>query len=106
MWLAWVELGRVQYDRGWYEVAAICFRTALEYVSDKGLFTILANVQLTFDPPAALESAKKALAMDPDWEEAPGIAKDAEDHIERHKTTGRYWEETDEENDTSDSDQT
>lgn len=92
-WPSWGELGMLNYRREYYELAAFCFQELLKHKEDESIYTLLASSQLTFDPPAALENAKKALAIAPNWEEAHRITKRAEDLIERYKATGRYWEE-------------
>lgn len=66
----WVELARVHYDQGDFRQAASHFLVSLDFKVDKKVLTMLANAQLVFDPVEAERNSKKALDIDPNWEEA------------------------------------
>jgi len=67
---AWTELGLLYRDVGEYRNAADCFRRSALLRPDFGVYTLLAIVELTFDPRAAFESANAALTLKPGWEDA------------------------------------
>lgn len=65
---AWNELGFVVREKGHFEAAAFCFEQSAVISECPYVFTVLANTQSAFDSEAAIESAKRALELDPDWE--------------------------------------
>ncbi len=67
---AWTELGLLFRDRELFQKAAFCFRRSLEIRPDFNVYTLLANVELTFDPASAVANAEKALKLKPGWHEA------------------------------------
>lgn len=69
----WGEYGTLHEERGAYVKAAYCYELSAKLRPRASMFTILASVQLTFDPQSALHNAQRALGMDPDWDEAQVI---------------------------------
>lgn len=66
----WSLLGRIENRLNNYEKAAHCFRKAIEIDKNIADYTLLAASELQFDPARAITSARKALDLNPDWEEA------------------------------------
>lgn len=67
---AWTELGFVFEEQELFEDAAFCFGKSAKLQPTASLFTLMANVELTFDVRAALRHAQRAITLDPDWQEA------------------------------------
>jgi tetratricopeptide (TPR) repeat protein len=80
---AWNELGMLMRSRGFFEKAAFCFEQSAEVSPDVYVLTILANMQLAFDPQKSVENAESALAIDPDWDEAQTILESAKRKLRR-----------------------
>jgi tetratricopeptide (TPR) repeat protein len=72
---AWSQLGLAFLRLKRYEDAARCLSKLIELHPDHAGYTLLAGAQLHFNPQAALQSAEKALEIDPSWEEALGICE-------------------------------
>jgi tetratricopeptide (TPR) repeat protein len=80
---AWTEFGLLFRDRGSYERSAFCFRESARICPDYNVYTLLAHVELTFDPQAALRDAERALILKPMWEEALRVRDAAQRAITR-----------------------
>lgn len=76
--LAWTELGQVYESKGLFEKAAFCLERSVELKPDYHTYTMLANVQLTFDADAALRNAGKALELNSEWGEAEAVKQKAQ----------------------------
>ena len=86
---AWSLLGRIENRLQNYKKAAHCFRQALQVRESVADYTLLAASELQFDPASAIISARKALELDPDWEEAQlalSAAKRLLDGLKRHES--------------------
>ena len=70
---AWSELGLLFKDRRLFKEAADCLSQSVQLRPDFATYTVLADVELSFDPSAALRDAEKALELNPSWEEAERI---------------------------------
>lgn len=75
---AWAVLGSIYMDREQFREAALALGKATEIDEDFGLYTLLAAAESQFDPEAAVKHAKRALALNPDWQEAEAILRSAE----------------------------
>lgn len=82
---AWGHLGLLMQSREEFERAAFCFQRVVEEIPDHNTLTILANVQLAFDPESALLNAEKALQCNPEWEEAKEVLRTAKKHLRENK---------------------
>ena len=60
----------LKQSEGLFERAAFCFGRSAEIAPSAEILTMLANVQLAFDPRQALENSERALSFEADWEEA------------------------------------
>lgn len=69
------------------ELAAKNFKNALKLHPDFNLYTIIASVELAFDPDLALVHATKALEIEPNWEEARNILNMAKKLIAEKNST-------------------
>ena len=69
-WAGWLLYGAINFKLKSYERAAYCYKKVVARKPDFNFYTILANAELTFDVKAALTDAKKALKLNPKWEEA------------------------------------
>ena len=83
--LAWAQLGLVMGAREEFEKAAYCFEQAASISLDKSVYTMLANMQLAFDPWSAATNARQALSFDPGWEEASRVLATAQKEIARRQ---------------------
>jgi tetratricopeptide (TPR) repeat protein len=79
--LAWAELAQAYEMQERYEKAAFCYEQAAEIKPNVSYYTMLANVQLTFDPESAVQNADKALEIEPGSEEATGVRNRAQELI-------------------------
>ena len=70
---AWALLGEVHGLLGQSESAASCLLEAVRLEPDHVNYTLLASVQAEYDPEAAMQSAQKALQINPNWDEATRI---------------------------------
>lgn len=81
---AWVTLGMLYFHSHRFEKAAFCYKKVVEIEEDYSFYTLLAAAERQFDPESAIEHAKRALELNPDWDEAETILSDAlEDLRER-----------------------
>jgi tetratricopeptide (TPR) repeat protein len=80
---AWDHLGMVYQEREEFEKAAYCYEQSARITPRAAVLTMLANVQLTFDPHKSLENAREALSLDPQWDEAQKILDSARREIRR-----------------------
>ena len=78
---AWNELGMLMESKEAFEEAAFCFEQSAKLSPNVDVLTMLANMQLAFDPQKSVENAKRALSFDPDWDEAQTILKSAKRQI-------------------------
>lgn len=74
----WTMLGLLYEDREDYVTAGKCFSRSAEIEPNYSVYTLLASVQLKYDTQAAVLSARRALELNPDWEEAQNILEAAE----------------------------
>jgi len=81
-YVAWTELGLLQRDTNGFEAAAFCYEQSIRQREDFNVYTLLANVQLAFDPRCALLNAEHAIKLNPDWDEAIAIRDRARSLIE------------------------
>ncbi len=81
---AWTELGLLFKDREFFEKAADCLRRSVQLRPDFNTYTVLADVELTFDADAALLDAEKALELNPGWDEALQVRDAAKEVIEQY----------------------
>jgi len=81
--IAWGIKGLIKRNMGECRQAAEAFIESLKIKPDFNVYSLLSAVQLEFDSKAALQSAKKALELNPEWEEAQNLFKKAEKQIER-----------------------
>ena len=79
---AWTELGLLFKDCELFEKAANCLRKSVQLRPESSAYTVLANVELTFDADAALSDAEKALELNPGWDEALQVRDAAKQIIE------------------------
>lgn len=87
---AWAELGLLFKERELYEEAATFYERSVKLRPDHCVYTLLANVQLAFDPHAALANAERALKLEPGWEEAIAIREAAKRQLEEEEgSTGK-----------------
>jgi Flp pilus assembly protein TadD len=73
----WNGLGRVMLLRGYARKAALCFEQSVEVAESVASLSILARAQLDFEPALALQSADRALGIDPTWVEAQSVREEA-----------------------------
>lgn len=85
---AWTELGILFRDMDLYEQSAECLRESVSLHPDFNTYTILANVELTFDPEAALSDATLALELNPDWDEAIHVRDEAKKLVSSSESDG------------------
>lgn len=83
---AWMTLGLSSFDRKEFEKAADCFKRAIEIKANYSRYTMLAAAERQFDPQKAKEHAKKALQLNPDWDEAKVILRNAELELKQKPT--------------------
>jgi tetratricopeptide (TPR) repeat protein len=88
---AWSELGLLYIDRGFHEHSRF-FEQAAEYLRKSSqlrpnysVLTVLARVELMFDPETALLDAQRALALNPNWDEAMQVREAARAAIDSHQ---------------------
>jgi len=82
---AWFVLGLIELKNRRYRESANAFLKAAEYRPTHQTYTMLAGVQLELDPHEALQSAKKALELNPDWDEAQTVLEEAKRRIQSVK---------------------
>ena len=82
---AWGLLGQIKAHTGHFEEAAACYKKSLQLSEDKGLYTLLAAVEYEFDLPSAIRHARKALKLDPSWDEAQKILDAAQDELKKRE---------------------
>jgi len=82
----WNQLGMLLQFREEFEKAALCYERSVKISPNVDILTVLANVQLAFDPEKSLENAERALSIDPDWAEARTILDAAEREIHRRSS--------------------
>lgn len=80
---AWNELGMLMESRGKFEKAAHCYEESARMAPCAEILTMLASMQLAFDPQKAIESAKRTLSLDSDWSEAQTVLDAAEKETRR-----------------------
>ena len=80
---AWISLGLIFFDRHQFEKAAFCYKKAIEEEEDYGTYTMLAEAERQFDPESAIKYAKRALELNPDWDEAETILKTAMEDVRK-----------------------
>jgi tetratricopeptide (TPR) repeat protein len=80
---AWNEFGMLMELKGEFEKAAFCYEQSAKIAPSVEILTVLANVQLVFDPQKAADNAERALAIDPEWTEAQVIRNSARMQIQR-----------------------
>lgn len=80
---AWNELGMLMQSRGAFEKAAFCYEQSAGISLSVEVLTMLANVQLAFDPEKAIETAERALSVDSEWTEAQAVRNAAKNEIRR-----------------------
>ena len=78
---AWMSLGLISSDEHQFMKAAFCYKKAVEIEEDFGTYTMLAAVEEMFDPESAIKHAKKALELNPDWDEAEKILEGAKESL-------------------------
>lgn len=76
---AWSTLGLINVQTENYEEAALCYKRSLERKEDAAVYTLLAAVEYEFDVESAILHAEKALALEPDWDEAIAVLKAAKE---------------------------
>ena len=75
--LLWNQLGICYKRLGSFVKAGAYFLKASDVDANKNSLTLLAACQLHFFPQGALLHADKALAIDPNWDEARDVRKQA-----------------------------
>ena len=85
---AWNELGMLMEEREEFEEAASCFEQSAKRAPNRDVLTMLANMQLAFDPRSSVENAERALALDPEWEEARRVLASAKRELRRLRSEG------------------
>lgn len=80
-YFAWLHKGLIKRNMEQYEEAAQAYIESLKIKPDFNVYTLLSDVQMEFDVEAALQSAKKALELNPNWDEAKELLKEAEDML-------------------------
>ena len=73
----WTELGRTYEALHWLEPAAVCYTKSAKIRPSAWVYTLLGNCQLHFAPEQALKTIEKALKIDPNWEDAIEVRRDA-----------------------------
>ena len=78
---AWSSLGWLHIYHRNFEEAATCLQRSVELKEDFGTYTMLAAAEIEFDVETAIKHAKKALELNPDWDEAKKILRSAESKL-------------------------
>lgn len=86
---AWLILGIIERRRENFEKSAYYFGKASDLKEDYNIYTLLASVQYKYDPRLAVISAKKALQLNPDWEEASRLLNIALNKLEKENIEGQ-----------------
>ena len=81
---AWAILGLTNIHLGSFEEVAACFKRSVGLKEDFGTYTMLAAAEIEFDVESAIKHAKKALELNPGWDEAKDILRSAEEKIGRN----------------------
>lgn len=85
---AWTKLGYLLGRRGHFQEARDCFRSSLAIDEDFYVHTMAAAVELELGRPRrAAFHARRALELNPDWEEARNILKSADELSARKRAT-------------------
>lgn len=82
---AWNALGMLNEDQEFFERAAFCYEQSVRISVSVENLTVLANVQLVFDPHSSARNAELAMALEGDHEETRVILESA--HRELRKQT-------------------
>ncbi len=80
---AWSEIGLLLKDCERFVESAECLRQSALLRPDCSTYTVIARVELEFDPDASLRDATKALELNPDWDEAIQIQNTAKQMVDR-----------------------
>ncbi len=78
---AWTIFGLAHVHVRTLEEAAACFKRSTELKEDFATYTMLAAAEVEFDVESAIKHAKKALDLNPDWDEATKILRSAESKL-------------------------
>ena len=84
----WSELGLLLKDCKRFGEAAECFQKSAQLHPDASTFTLLAELELSFDADSSFRNAMKALELDPNWDEAIQIAARAKAAIAKSDEAG------------------
>lgn len=74
----WSCLGLVYARVNKFERAAECLRNSIKLEESAPALTLLAAAEYEFDVESSIRSAKRALEIDPDWDEAKIVLRKAE----------------------------
>ena len=80
---AWSELGMLMESKGSFEKAAFCYEQSVKISPSAEVLTMLANMQLAFDPQKSVYNAERALSIDPEWAEARTVRDSAKSEIRK-----------------------
>ena len=83
---AWATLGLIHIYHRNFEEAANCLQRSAELKERFGTYTMLAAAEIEFDVESAIKHAKKALELNPDWDEARDILRSAEKKLAKIPT--------------------
>lgn len=79
MSLAWTTLATTQLERERFKEAAEGYAKAVELKERPSTYTLMASAKINMDDfEGAIEAAKRALELDPEWDEAEALLKQAE----------------------------
>ncbi len=88
---AWNELGMVMESIGLFERAASCFEQSAKISPNTSVLTMLASMQLAFDPQKSVHNAERALSIDPTWDEAQAV-RDAAKRTMSEGESGEHFQ--------------
>lgn len=74
---SWAIQGMALARLGEFRESAECYRRSIAIKEDVGVYTMLAAVEYEFDADMAVSTAKRALSIDPEWDEAKEVLKAA-----------------------------
>lgn len=81
--IAWENVGLVYYDQGYFERAVYCFDKSVEFGERVSTYTLLASSKFSLeDLEGTIEACKKALELDPEWDEAETLLKKARKELD------------------------
>ena len=86
-YFGWLILAHCAFDQHQFQKAAEYFKKYLEFKESYSVYTLLAAAELEFDPRSAYDHAKRALELNPDWDEAQAILVSAKAQMNAKEDT-------------------